>query len=203
MRMRNPKNKEEILESCNFYLEESLFANNNPIHLEIGMGKGDFILNMALKYPNINFIGVEKYSSVACVAIKKIREYEIENLKILVTDAKDLPEYLNNKIETIYLNFSDPWPKARHEKRRLTHENYLKVYDRLFDSKCHIVMKTDNDDLFAFSVDSIKAYGYKINKISYDLHNEDIDNVQTEYERKFSAMGTPIKYLNVEKENHK
>ena len=201
--MRNPKDKDEVLASCDFYLDENLFANNHPIHMEIGMGKGDFILNMALKFPNINFVGVEKYSSVACVAIKKIRDLELDNLKILIMDAMDLPEYLNQKIDAIYLNFSDPWPKARHEKRRLTHENYLKLYDRLFDKVCHIIMKTDNDDLFSFSVDSIKEYGYKILDISYDLHKEPIDNVETEYEKKFSSQGVPIKYLNVEKENIK
>jgi len=202
MRMRNPKDKEVVLNSCNFYLDENLFANNNPIHMEIGMGKGDFILNMALKFPNINFVGVEKYSSVACVAIKKIREYELSNLKIIIIDACNLPEYLYGKIDTIYLNFSDPWPKARHEKRRLTHENYLKVYDNLFGKKCHIVMKTDNDELFAFSRESIANYGYKTIKESYDLHSTTIDNVQTEYERKFYSQGIKIKYLNVEKENN-
>ena len=200
--MRNPKDKDEILMSCNFYLDENLFENRNPIHIEIGMGKGDFILNMALKYPDINFIGVEKYSSVACIAIKKIREHEIPNLKIMIIDAYEMPEYLYGKVETIYLNFSDPWPKARHEKRRLTHENYLKIYDKLFGDKCHIIMKTDNDDLFAFSRDSITNYGYKIIYESYDLHNEDIDNIMTEYERKFSNMGVKIKYLNVEKDNN-
>ncbi|MBE6155278.1 MAG: tRNA (guanosine(46)-N7)-methyltransferase TrmB [Firmicutes bacterium] len=201
MRMRNPKNKDEILASCNFYLDESLFGNNNPLHLEIGMGKGDFILNMALKFPNINFIGVEKYASVACVAIKKIKEYELPNLKVMILDACDLPEYLHGKIETIYLNFSDPWPKARHEKRRLTHENYLKVYDTLFKDRCHLIMKTDNDDLFAFSVESLRNYGYNVLDICYDLHSTNISNVMTEYERKFSSQGVKIKYLNVEKDN--
>ena len=202
MRMRNPKDKDEVLTSCTFYLDENLFNNNNPIHMEIGMGKGEFILNMALNYPNINFFGVEKYSSVACVAIKKIRQYDVPNLKIMIVDACDLPEYLYGKIATIYLNFSDPWPKARHEKRRLTHENYLKVYDNLFGSKCHIVMKTDNDNLFSFSKESLKNYGYNIIKESGDLHNESINNIQTEYERKFSSQGVKIKYLNVEKDNN-
>lgn len=202
MRMRNPKDKNEVLESCDFYLDENLFNNENPIHMEIGMGKGDFILNMALEYPNINFIGVEKYSSVACVAIKKIRNYDINNLKILIMDASELPEYLYGKIERIYLNFSDPWPKARHEKRRLTHENFLKVYDKLFGSKCNITMKTDNDDLFAFSVESLNNYEYKTLEISYDLHSTDIPNIETEYERKFSSQGVKIKYIKVEKDNN-
>lgn len=201
MRMRNPKNKDEIIESCTFFLDENLFNNNNKICLEIGMGKGDFILNMALKYPNINFIGVEKYTSVACCAIKKILPYELPNLKIIIVDARELPEFLYNKIDTLYLNFSDPWPKARHEKRRLTHEDFLKEYDKLFNGKKHIVLKTDNDDFYFFSRESILNYGYKIIEESLDLHNTDIDNVETEYEKKFSNKGVTIKYLNVEKKD--
>ena len=165
----------------------------------IGMGKGDFILNMALKYPNVNFIGVEKYSSVASVAIKKIMDYKLDNIKIFIGDANNLPEYLFHKISTIYLNFSDPWPKAKHDKRRLTHKNYLKFYDNLFRVKKHIIMKTDNDDLFAFSEESFLNYGYRIIKKSYDLHSENIDNIQTEYEKKFSEKGFLIKYIEVEK----
>ena len=198
--MRNPKDKDEVLAKCDFYLDETLFGNNNPICLEIGMGKGDFILNMALKYPNVNYIGIEKYSSVACVAIKKIREYKLDNLKVLIIDAYNMPEYLSKKIDTIYLNFSDPWPKAKHEKRRLTHENYLKVYDELFKAKAKIIMKTDNDDLFAFSEKSFVNYGYKVIEKSYDLHQTSNDSIETEYERKFSNKGYKIKYIKVEKE---
>ena len=197
--MRNPKDKDEVLESCTFYLDENLFSNNNPICMEIGMGKGDYILNTALLNPNINYIGVEKYSSVASVAIKKIREYELSNLKVLISDAINLPEYLNHQIDTIFLNFSDPWPKDRHAKRRLTHENYLKKYDELFKNKCHIIMKTDNDNLFAFSRDSFVNYGYKINNEILDLKNANIPNVETEYERKFMEKGITIKYIDVEK----
>lgn len=199
MRMRNPKYKDDVLAKCDFYIDENLFTNNNEIRLEIGMGKGDFLLNMALKYPNINFIGVEKYSSVASVAIKKIMAYELDNLKVFIGDANNLPDYLFHKISIIYLNFSDPWPKAKHDKRRLTHENYLKFYDNLFTGKKHIIMKTDNDDLFAFSEESFLNYGYNIIKKSYDLHSEQIDNIQTEYEKKFSAKGFLIKYIEVEK----
>lgn len=197
--MRNPKYKDDILAKCNFYIDEHLFANKNEIRMEIGMGKGDFILNMALKYPNINFIGVEKYSAVASIAIKKIMDYELDNLKIFIGDAINLPDYLFQKISTIYLNFSDPWPKAKHDKRRLTHENYLRFYDNLFINKKHIIMKTDNDELFNFSEESFLNYGYKIVKKSYDLHSEDIYNIETEYEKKFSAKGLPIKYIEVEK----
>lgn len=201
MRMRNPKDKDEVIKSCNFfYNPEEGFESDNPIHLEIGMGKGSFILNMALTYPNINFIGVEKYSSVASVAIKKIREYDLPNLKILIMDAKDLPEILNHKIDCIYLNFSDPWPKERHAKRRLTSPNYLNYYDLLFKDKHLIIQKTDNDDLFAYSLESFKENGYNLETVSYDLHQENIQNVMTEYEEKFSQAGIKIKYVKAMKE---
>ena len=197
MRMRNPKDKDEVISSCDFFYDG--FNNDNPIHLEIGMGKGKFILEMALKYPNINFIGIEKYSSVASVAIKKIREIKPYNLRILIMDAKNLEEILKGKVDTIYLNFSDPWPKDRHSKRRLTARNFLESYDKLFKGSPHIVMKTDNDNLFQYSLESFKEYGYKINKISYDLHSETLDNVETEYEEKFSKEGIKIKYVDVSK----
>ena len=197
MRMRNPKDKDEVINSCDFFYDG--FNNDLPIHLEIGMGKGKFILEMALKYPNINFIGVEKYSSVASVAIKKIREYKPSNLRILIMDAKNLSEVLEGKVDTIYLNFSDPWPKERHEKRRLTSRNLLENYDKLFKGRPHIIMKTDNDKLFEYSLNSFKEYGYKINRISYDLHRENIDNVETEYEEKFSKDNIKIKYVDVSK----
>ncbi len=198
MRMRNPKNKDLMLESCDYYYEDN-FDNNNPIHLEIGMGKGQFILNMALNNPNINFIGVEKYSSVASVAIKKINEYKPSNLKILIGDIANIQDKLTKKIDTIYLNFSDPWPKERHAKRRLTSPEYLAIYDNLFKGKPHIIQKTDNDNLFAYSLEQFLLYGYTINIVSYDLHNEDIVNVETEYEEKFSKLGIKIKYVDVSK----
>ena len=197
MRMRNPKDKDEVISSCDFFYDG--FNNDNPIHLEIGMGKGKFILEMALKYPDINFIGVEKYSSVASVAIKRIREIKPDNLRIMIMDAKNLSEVLEGKVDTIYLNFSDPWPKDRHAKRRLTARNFLESYDKLFRGNPHIVMKTDNDNLFQYSLESFKEYGYKINKISYDLHSETLDNVETEYEEKFSKEGIKIKYVDVSK----
>lgn len=198
MRMRNPKNMDEILSSCNYFLTEDLFNNNNDICLEIGMGKGNFLLGMCLNHPNINYIGVEKYSSVICSAIKKINEYELDNLKILNIDVMDIPQYLYGKIKTIYLNFSDPWPKKRNTKRRLTSENFLKLYDNLFKDKKHIILKTDNDDFYEFSKESLLSYGYKIINETYDLHNSDItDSPKTEYEEKFSSQGVKIKYIEV------
>lgn len=198
MRMRNPKNMDEILNSCNYFLTEDLFNNDNDICLEIGMGKGNFLLGMCLNHPNINYIGVEKYSSVICSAIKKINEYELDNLKILNIDVMDIPQYLYGKIKTIYLNFSDPWPKKRNTKRRLTSENFLKLYDNLFKDKKHIILKTDNDDFYEFSKESLLSYGYKIINETYDLHNSDItDSPKTEYEEKFSSQGVKIKYIEV------
>lgn len=198
MRMRNPKNMDEILNSCNYFLTEDLFNNNNDICLEIGMGKGNFLLGMCLNHPDINYIGVEKYSSVICSAIKKINEYELDNLKILNIDIMDIPQYLYGKIKTIYLNFSDPWPKKRNTKRRLTSENFLKLYDNLFKNEKHIILKTDNDDFYEFSKESLLSYGYKIINETYDLHNSDItDSPKTEYEEKFSSQGVKIKYIEV------
>lgn len=198
MRMRNPKNMDEILNSCNYFLTEDLFNNNNDICLEIGMGKGNFLLGMCLNHPNINYIGVEKYSSVICSAIKKINEYELDNLKILNIDIMDIPQYLYGKIKPIYLNFSDPWPKKRNTKRRLTSENFLKLYDNLFKDEKHIILKTDNDDFYEFSKESLLSYGYKIINETYDLHNSDItDSPKTEYEEKFSSQGVKIKYIEV------
>lgn len=198
MRMRNPKNMDEILNSCNYFLTEDLFNNNNDICLEIGMGKGNFLLGMCLNHPNINYIGVEKYSSVICSAIKKNNEYELDNLKILNIDVMDIPQYLYGKIKTIYLNFSDPWPKKRNTKRRLTSENFLKLYDNLFKDEKHIILKTDNDDFYEFSKESLLSYGYKIINETYDLHNSDItDSPKTEYEEKFSSQGVKIKYIEV------
>lgn len=200
MRMRNPKDKDELLNDCDYYYEDN-FNNDNKICLEIGMGKGQFILNMALENPETNYIGVEKFSSVASVAIKKINQYKPNNLKILVGDIANLVDTLEGKIDTIYLNFSDPWPKDRHAKRRLTSINYLQVYDKLFKGDKHIIQKTDNDDLFQFSLEQYKEYGYEIKRISYDLHNEDIKNVCTEYEERFSNMGVKIKYVGVIKKD--
>lgn len=206
MRMRNPKNMDSTLKSCDYFLNEDLFDNKNLINLEIGIGKGNFILNMALNNPSNNYIGIEKYSSVISHAIKKINSYkengyELNNLKILVMDVKDIPSYLYNKIDTIYLNFSDPWPKKRYAKRRLTHENFLKIYDNLFNGNNKIILKTDNEDFFNFSKESLLNYGYKVIKESEDLHSDNILNSpMTEYEEKFSNKGIKIKYLEVFKE---
>ena len=194
MRMRNPKNMDEILNSCNYFLTEDLFNNDNDICLEIGMGKGNFLLGMCLNHPNINYIGVEKYSSVICSAIKKINEYELDNLKILNIDIMDIPQYLYGKIKTIYLNFSDPWPKDRHAKRRLTSVQFLSRYDQFLEPDGRVIFKTDNRPLFDFSLEQVEEAGWILENHTFDLHHSEFleGNVMTEYESKFVAEGKPI-----------
>jgi len=210
MRLKNvPYAKEKIKESSYVIQDptsysgkfEKIFNNDNPIHIEIGMGKGDFIIGKALKYPNINFIGVEKYDSVLVRAIEKLENLELSNLRLIRMDAIGIEEVFNKEIDTLYLNFSDPWPKNKHEDRRLTSTLFLKRYDNIFKNNCHIIQKTDNKDLFAFSIKSLNNYGYKINDISFDLHNTDrvIDNIETEYEKKFRLKGMPIYFIDAEK----
>ncbi len=201
MRLRNLKNKDELVSNCTYLINNSLknkwdeeFQNKNPIHLEIGMGKGDFIYNMALKYPNINFIGIEKYTGVVARAIKK-HPQKLNNLRIMNIDAFNLEEYFGKEIEVIYLNFSDPWPKKRQAKRRLTSEVFLNIYDKIFKDTAIIKMKTDNIGLFASSIVSLSNYGYKFVDVNLDLASSDIPNVLTEYESKFREENIKINYF--------
>lgn len=209
MRLRNVKNaSERIINSDYIVLDyenykgdfKSLFKNDNPIRLEIGMGKGNFIINNAIKYPDINFIGVEKFDSVIVRALEKAQEYDLPNLKMIRMDANMIGDIFKNEIEILYLNFSDPWPKDRHHKRRLTSRYFLEKYEGIFASKKNIIMKTDNRHLFEFSLKEFVACDYKIDDISLDLYKEDLsDNVQTEYEYKFSQKGNPIYKVSVTK----
>lgn len=207
MRLRNLKDKDILVDTCNYLIKDYIslkgkwnkeFENNNPIHVEIGMGKGDFIYHMALKHPNINFIGIEKYSGVIARAVKKYPD-TLPNLRIINMDALNLKDVFNREIETIYLNFSDPWPKKRHARRRLTSEIFLNIYDYVFKNKRRIVMKTDNLILFASSLVSLSEYGYVLKDVNLDLANSEIDNVPTEYENKFVSQGIKINYLVAEK----
>ena len=208
MRLRNVKNAKTIVENSDYVINNpedyignynSIFNNENPINIEIGMGKGDFIIGMAKKYPNINFIGIEKYESVMVRAIEKLEGIKLDNLKLIRMDAIEIDKVFNKEINTLYLNFSDPWPKKRHAKRRLTSSIFLSLYDKIFIGIPHIIQKTDNINLFASSIESLSKYGYTLEKISLDLKNEEIDNVVTEYENKFMSMGTKINYLNAKK----
>ena len=196
MRLRNVKNAKEIVNNHPLVItkvNKDTFSNNKPIHLEIGMGKGDFIIAMSQKHPNINFIGIEKYQSVLIRALEKINKSD--NLRFICLDAKDINEVFDTKIEALYLNFSDPWPKKRHAKRRLTHKNYLDIYEKLFEKVVNIYLKTDNKGLFAYSLVSLSENGYLLKDVSLDLKNSDIPNVETEYERKFTSLGETINYL--------
>lgn len=208
MRLRNVKNANVIILNSKYIINNpeqyignytKLFNNSNPINLEIGMGKGDFIIKMAKKYPSINFIGIEKYESVLVRAVQKLENLDLTNLKLIRMDAKNINNVFKKEINTLYLNFSDPWPKKRHEKRRLTSDVFLEIYDNIFKDIPHIILKTDNINLFAFSIESLSNYGYKFNKISLDLENETIDNVMSEYEKKFSDLGVKINYLDAYK----
>ncbi len=201
MRLRNIKNADEIVNNSKYVIneiDENTFKNNNPIYLEIGMGKGDFIINNAIQNPNINYIGIEKYKSVLVKAVQKLEDKEIDNLKIICMDAKEI-NVLSTKIDLLYLNFSDPWPKKRHALRRLTSPIYLEKYENIFKDKKHIIMKTDNRKLFEYSIKSFTDYGYKIEDICLDLYKENIeDNIPTEYEKKFRDKG-PIYKIEVTK----
>lgn len=209
MRLRNnPKARDILSDNADLVILEpknhkgkfyDLFGNSNPIYIEIGMGKGDFIIGTALKNPDKFFVGIEKYSAVASIAIKKISENNLDNVAVLVMDVCDSVDLLSGCVDTIFLNFSDPWPKDRHEKRRLTHSNQLKIYDSLFKGDAHIFLKTDNDDLFKYSLDSFLEYGYELLEVINDLHKSNKENVETEYERKFSAKGFNIKYVEAKK----
>ena len=202
MRLKHVKGAEEIIKSGTHYIEfpkqlkgtwSKTFKNNNPIHIEIGMGKGDFIVENALKYPNINFIGIEKFDSVIVRAIQKTNELNITNLKLIRMDALEINEVFDKEVDIIYLNFSDPWPKERHAKRRLTSPIFLKKYDDIFRKNANIVMKTDNNPLFDYSLETLAQHGYEMISITRDLYSEDIsDNIATEYEKKFVNRGIKI-----------
>lgn len=207
MRLKKVKGALERIELSKYYVNSpeqykdnwnKVFQNENPIRLEIGMGKGHFIIGMAKKFPDVNFIGIEMYDSVmvkATDALEKGEEY-IPNLKLILMDARNIENVFGKEIDRIYLNFSDPWPKARHAKRRLTSKVFLDKYDLVFKGQKSIFMKTDNDDLFEFSIESLKEHGYTLSDVTRDLHslNEE-DNVMTEYERKFSEKGVKINRL--------
>ena len=194
MRLRNVKNASQIINSSDVVVKENPFNNIKPLHIEIGMGKGNFIINMAKTYPDINFIGIEKYESVLVRAIQKIEELPA-NLRFMCFDATNIDTYFKNNVDLIYLNFSDPWPKKRHERRRLTSKDFLHKYELISKDKVHIVQKTDNKGLFAYSIVSLNNNGYHLNEVNLDLNNSKIPNIKTEYEKKFTELGVSINYL--------
>lgn len=211
MRLRNITGSREVIADSEYVVKEDrlnscpntwheIFANENPIHIEIGMGKGKFIHTMAKEHPEINYVGIEKYSSVLLRAIQKMEEEELPNLKFIRMDAENITEVFGEgEVDKIYLNFSDPWPKDRHAKRRLPSRQFLERYDKILKKDGKLEFKTDNRELFDFAVEELPFTNWKAEVVTYDLHSDSVlmeGNVMTEYEEKFSSMGNPIcKYI--------
>ena len=211
MRLRNIPRAEGTIQSHHAVIKrpedqrgcwKQVFGNKNPVHIEIGMGKGRFILNMAKKYPNINFIGIERYSSVLLRAIEKYDTQEfhdLKNIRFVCMDARNIGDvFTEGEVKKIYLNFSDPWPKARHAKRRLTSVEFLKRYESVLAPDGVVEFKTDNTGLFNFSLEQVKEAGWVLRAFTYDLHRHvemNKGNIMTEYEEKFSSRGNPINKL--------
>ena len=204
MRLRNVRGAREKIAADEYTVQEpkenkgrwhEFFENDNPIHIEVGMGKGKFIMELAERNPNINYVGIEKFSSVLVRALQKMEEKELTNLVFIRMDAEEIEEvFEKEEVAQIYLNFSDPWPKDRHAKRRLTSTRFLARYENILKKDGKVIFKTDNKDLFDFSLEQAKEADWVIENYTYDLHNSEYNegNVMTEYEEKFSKEGKPI-----------
>ena len=208
MRLRNIPGADDVIKSHPIAIKNvkeykgkwnTLFQNDNPVHIEIGMGKGQFILNLAKKNPNINYVGIERYSSVLLRALEKFdtEEFcELKNVRFICMDAMELAEVFElGEVAKIYLNFSDPWPKARHARRRLTSTQFFAQYDKVLAKEGVVEFKTDNRPLFEFSLEQVEEAGWRLLGKTFDLHHDmemNAGNVMTEYEEKFSSMGNPI-----------
>ncbi len=210
MRLKNIKGASEKILLGKYFINNpsdykgkwhKLFNNNNPIYIEIGMGKGNFIIKNALNNPNINYIGIEMYDSVILRAVEKTNELELNNLYLIRMDARLIEDIFDKEIDLIYLNFSDPWPKDRHAKRRLTSPRFLERYDKIFKNKNKIIMKTDNNSLFEYSLETLKEHGYTLSNVTRDLHKDKDNIITTEYEDKFTSKGIKINYLEGVKNN--
>ncbi|MGL4973581.1 MAG: tRNA (guanosine(46)-N7)-methyltransferase TrmB [Culicoidibacterales bacterium] len=203
MRLRNiPHAKETIENNPQYVIPEPKdhrgswqqnFEKNQPLHIEVGMGRGRFLYEMAQANPTINYLGIEKMDSVIIIALERLMKNPLPNLRLIRVDAEQIDEmFARGEVERVYLNFSDPWPKKKHAKRRLTHENFLKQYETITDFGA-IHFKTDNRSLFEYSLMSLANYGMKYDYMSLDLHNSDFEgNIMTEYEARFSQKGHPI-----------
>ena len=208
MRLRNVKGSREAIQESIYVVHEEetragswhdIFGNDHPIHIEIGMGKGRFLMELAAKNPDINYVGIEKYSSVLIRALEKMSEMEtpLANIRFVRMDAEAITKVFGaGEVDRIYLNFSDPWPKDRHAKRRLTSHEFLARYEKILKKDGTLEFKTDNKDLFDFSLEEMKnAEGWELTAFTYDLHHDVVlseGNVMTEYEEKFSSIGNPI-----------
>jgi tRNA (guanine-N7-)-methyltransferase len=210
MRLRNITGSREVIAESDFTIKEpekkkglwkkEVFGNDNDIHIEIGMGKGRFLMDMAALHPDINYVGIEKYSSVLLRALQKQEQLLLPNIIFIRMDAETITEVFDKgEVGKIYLNFSDPWPKDRHAKRRLPSREFLKRYDEILVPGGVVEFKTDNKDLFQFALEEIEPAGWTLDAVTYDLHNDEVmnqGNVMTEYEERFSAAGNPIyKYI--------
>lgn len=209
MRLRNITGSREVIAENEYVIHDpekkkgqwhSIFGNDAPIRLEIGMGKGRFLMTLAAQHPEINYLGIEKYSSVLLRALQKMEETPLPNLRFIRMDAEYITDVFGTEeIDRIYLNFSDPWPKDRHAKRRLPSRQFLERYDAILKKDGIIEFKTDNRDLFDFAVEEIAETKWKIDALTYDLHHDEKmveGNVMTEYEERFSSQGNPIcKYI--------
>ncbi len=202
MRLRNVKNKEQILNRCPLLISDpanykgkwkEVFGNDHSIYIEIGMGKGNFILENALQNKDINYIGIEKFDSVLAKAIPKLPE--VPNLRILRLDALHIEDIFDHEIDLIYLNFSDPWPKKRHAFRRLTSNEFLDRYETLFKEKPQIEMKTDNEDLFTFSIETLSQHNYVLSEVYLDYHQKEENIIMSEYETRFVTEGKKVLHL--------
>lgn len=208
MRLRNIPGADEAIAESPYCINEpetqkenwqQLFGNDNPIHIEIGMGKGQFLTRLAKENPHINYIGIERYSSVLLRALQKMEQEPLSNLRFLCIDAASITEiFEKNEVDKIYLNFSDPWPKDRHTKRRLTSRQFFARYNDILKPDGNVEFKTDNRDLFLFSLDEVEEAGWKLAAHTFDLHHDEAlnqGNIMTEYEEKFSSLGNPIHKL--------
>jgi len=206
MRLRNIPGADEAIAESTYVIQRpkefrgkwnEVFGNNNPVHIEVGMGKGKFITQMAVRHPQVNYIGIERYTSVLLRAVQKRKDMEeLPNLYYLCIDARELPEiFAEGEISKIYLNFSDPWPKERHARRRLPSKEFLKRYEKILIKNGLVEFKTDNRELFEFGLVQAEIAGWHVTASTYDLHHEvkmAAGNVMTEYEEKFSKKGNPI-----------
>ena len=204
MRLRHIRGAEETIAESPYVIQEpelhkgswnQVFGNDNPIQIEVGMGKGRFIMELAKQNPDINYIGIERYSSVLLRGLQKRAQLELNNIYFMCIDAKNMADYFApREVNKIYLNFSDPWPKDRHAKRRLTSTRFLERYDNILTPEGRVMFKTDNKDLFDFSLEQVEEAGWILENHTYDLHHSEYNegNVMTEYEEKFSAKGNPI-----------
>lgn len=206
MRYNVVKNANKIIDSSSYLVKnpesykgkwKDVFSNNNPICLELGMGRGSFIIEMAKKHPNINYIGLELDSSQTATAINNIKNQNISNLRMICADARNIINYFGKEIDTIYLTFSEPWPKKQDAKKRFSDESYLRLYDRIFKKNKHIILKTDNKILFSSALESLSNYWYTFEKVSLDLHNDErkIENVMTDFEKQYYKEHRPIFYV--------